>query len=150
MILNHLIHWGQVNYPNAKIRALPLSVVDEGNPDNKKRRNKLYTKIGLIHYEGAKLLSDLTPVCNARDFEVIDLHEYVNLLLLNQSNLKLSLSETQEENESFVTNISNLKEENRLLQSKTISNIIVDTTCYLTERIKKIIEVVKKLNNRKK
>lgn len=63
-------NWGKRNYPEAKIKPLHLSVFDEEDLNNRKRRDKLYDRIGLINYKGLKYLSELTPHCETRGFEI--------------------------------------------------------------------------------
>jgi hypothetical protein len=88
LILNHLIYWGKQLYPDAKIGALKRSFVDERDKNNLKRRDKLYNNIGLIKYKGKKSLSQLTPELDRKNFQVINLHEYLNEELFNSESLK--------------------------------------------------------------
>ena len=103
IILNHLIAWGKYYYPEARIRPLYLSTVDESNIENKHRRDRLYSKIGLINYSGQKPLKDLTPVCNYRDFEVVHLHEYLNTLVSEQLTLTRELKRITTDNNSLIS-----------------------------------------------
>ena len=81
IIVNHLIDWGKRNYPEAKIKPLHLSVFDEEDLNNRKRRDKLYDRIGLINYKGFKYLSELTPHCETRGFKIITSCKYIDQVL---------------------------------------------------------------------
>ena len=112
-------------YPEAEIKALPLGF-PTANEENTKRRNCLYNSIGLINYTGQKTLSELTPFCSTRGFCVIDLHEFLNNSLANQS----FLSKNQNRLESVITLLH--KENLELRQRTLISTIFTCITILLS------------------
>ncbi len=114
IILNHLIEWGKHHYPDALISQLYLSSVDEGDLENKIRRDRLYSKIGLINFDGTKALHKLTPLCTPRGFEIINLHEYLKTSLLNSKTMQLEINQLKCE-------IKNLKTQNQLIQDNSSS-----------------------------
>lgn len=117
LILNHLIYWGQTLYPQAEIKSLSLSAVDEGVKENKARRDKLYSNIGLINYFGAKPLSQLTPKLSSRDFEVINAHDFLNTILLEKRDLQSECKRSKAANTSLANELR--------VYTKRCSNYIV-------------------------
>jgi len=46
LVLNQMIIWAKINFPNVKFRNLTLSSVDTQDENNGLRRNKLYSNLG--------------------------------------------------------------------------------------------------------
>jgi hypothetical protein len=56
LVLNNLILWAQLNYPNFKFKDIQTSEVDEFENENKIRRDRLYANLG---YQKCANLKDL-------------------------------------------------------------------------------------------
>lgn len=91
IILNHLFYWAKEKYPNLRIPRLNLSPVDEIYEDNRERRDRLFKKIGLIG-RNAVLISDLTPVIEARGFEIYTVQDFIHGMLSNNYTSTKNLS----------------------------------------------------------
>ncbi|PCJ28911.1 MAG: hypothetical protein COA94_03410 [Rickettsiales bacterium] len=138
IIINHLIHWGKQNYPEAKIKQLYLSAHDEEDKNNHIRRDRLYNKIGLIKYKGFKHLSDLKPSCDERDFEVIDAYKYINQILIEQDTLRTSKSDLKGDL-SYLEECSKQEKQEIKKYKKILDNPFRYTAYYLCNTIDNII-----------
>lgn len=69
-LLNHLFLWAKDMYPDFIAPRIWLSPVDELDPENKLRRDRLYSNIGLMGGHEGKKLSELNPTISTKGFVV--------------------------------------------------------------------------------
>lgn len=109
IILNHLFQWAKDMYPKSPAPTFSTSIVDE-YPGNKERRDRLYSKIGLLENRD-NLISDLTPTIDTKEFEIIPSYQFMRELLIEKQKL-------MNENKMLIEKIYCLEKDNEYLREK--------------------------------